>query len=77
MSEDEREVLARIDVAVSELVKWKDTVNALLYGTEKGEFGYFHKSNILWRLIILWPVMLGSIVFGAVMTFTLQHVFNR
>lgn len=75
MTESERQDLAQIKIYVKELVTWKNTLNDLLYGSLKGEFGYFHKSNIIWRILILWPIMLGSVVFGAVMTFLIQHWF--
>lgn len=77
MTEDERTALASIEVKIDELIKWKDTVHDLLYGTLKGEFGYFHKANILWRIIFLWPVLLLSIGFGATMSFIIQHFLNH
>lgn len=77
MTDDERQILAEIKVNLEDLVKWKDSVNDLLYGSIKGEFGYFHKSNIIWRVIFLWPIMLGSIVFGGAMTFIIQHILNH
>lgn len=82
MTEQETQVLVEIktDLAeikskVEELWVWKNNVTELLYGNLKGEFGYFHKSNILWRVLILWPLMLSSIAIGAAMTLILQHSF--
>lgn len=59
------------------LIRWKTTISDLLHGSEKGDFGYFQKSNILWKVIILWPVILGSTLFGAVLTAWLHHMFNK
>lgn len=77
MTEEELKLIAGIDSKVTDLVNWKNTLSDLLYGSARGEFGYFHKSNILWRIIILWPVMIGSVCFGAAMTLFLQFVFHK
>lgn len=70
---EERLLLKSIESKVSELVTWKNAVSDLLYGNAQGDFGYFHKSNIIWRLIILWPVMILSIVFGAGFSLVIQR----
>ena len=73
MTPDEKLVLKSVEDKVDEIIEWKNAITELLYGSMKGEFGYFHKSNIIWRILILWPVMVGSVALGAGLTFLIQH----
>ena len=73
VSPEERANLKLIEEKLDELVEWKNAITELLYGSLRGEFGYFHKSNIIWRILILWPIMISSIGVGAGLTFLIQH----
>lgn len=77
MTPEERDILATIKIQVNELVVWKRNVDGLLFGTLKGEIGYFHKGNIVWRILILWPVTIGGVACGAAITLAVEHFLRQ
>lgn len=53
-----------------------DRVLTILHGDGGREMGMVQKVNILWLLVMKWPLYLASIILGGAITVVIQRVFR-
>ena len=53
-----------------------DQILVLLHGDGKGELGLAQKVNLLWIVVMRWPLYIVTTGLGVVITLVIQHVAN-
>lgn len=73
MTNEEHDLLRDIREKLAELLEWKKKMEALMNGDPTGGLGYFQKSNIVWKMLVIWPLCTCSAIFGSVLTWAIIH----
>lgn len=53
-----------------------DQVLVILHGDGRGDFGLVQKVNILWTVVMRWPLYTASALAGSALTLLVQRLFT-
>lgn len=54
-----------------------DQVLSILHGDGKQEMGMVQRVNILWTVVLKWPLYIISVIVGALLTILIQYLGGR